>query len=76
MDRFSSHGPPGPGFPSVRMTASWTGCSGVRKSILPCAISTIIAQGRSKARRKFSGFVRDLGAQGMRAELPEETLVS
>jgi hypothetical protein len=76
VDRFSSHGPPGPGSPSVRMTASWTGCSGVRKSIPPCAISTFIAHGRGKARRKFSGFVRDLGAQGMRAELPEETLLS
>ena len=54
-------------------------CSGTPmnwKSSLPCAINELIAHGKSKARRKFSGFFRDLGAQGMRAELPEETLLN
>ena len=39
-------------------------------------IITLIAHGRGKDGRQFSGFFRDLGAQGMRAELPEETLLS
>ena len=45
---------------------------GVRKSIPPCAISTFIVH----VKARLAGSFRDLGAQGMRAELLEEPLLS